>query len=115
MIIYRHNTGKQINQLAFRVNLVEHFDQFPNGECKVSGCWAEENIIPQLKVSHFMHKVPPSAKNQHHRGGVWYAPNMARRKIQCFAVYSVMSDYVLRNDLKPTTQNLISKIIVLIH
>jgi hypothetical protein len=47
MIIYRHNTGKQINQLAFGVNLVkELFEQFADAECKVSGCWAAENIIP---------------------------------------------------------------------
>jgi hypothetical protein len=38
MIIYRHNTRKQINQLALRVNLVEAlFQQFANTKRKVPG------------------------------------------------------------------------------
>jgi hypothetical protein len=49
MIIYRHNTGKQINQLAFRVNLVEVLlQQFADTECKVPGHQAAENIILRL-------------------------------------------------------------------
>jgi hypothetical protein len=46
MVIYRHNTGKKINQLAFRVNLVEGLlKQFANTARKVTGRRAVENII----------------------------------------------------------------------
>jgi hypothetical protein len=35
MIIYRHNNGKQIDQLAFTVSMVEAlFQQFADTECK---------------------------------------------------------------------------------
>jgi hypothetical protein len=62
MIIYRHNTGKQIDQLAFRVNLVEAlFHQFADTERKVPGHRAGDNTIPRLR-EHFIHKVPPSGK-----------------------------------------------------
>jgi hypothetical protein len=47
MIIYRHNTGKQIDQLAFRVNLVEAlFHQFVDTERKVPGRRVGDNTIP---------------------------------------------------------------------
>jgi hypothetical protein len=63
MIIYQHNTGKQIDQLAFRVNLVEAlFHQFTDTEHKVPGRRAGDNTIPQLQERHFIHKVPPPGK-----------------------------------------------------
>jgi hypothetical protein len=63
MIIYRHNTGKQIDQLAFRVNLVEAlFHQFAETERKVPGHRAGENTILRLWERHFIHKVSPSGK-----------------------------------------------------
>jgi hypothetical protein len=46
MIIYRHNTGKHIDQLAFRVNLVEAlFHQFADIERKVPGHRVGDNTI----------------------------------------------------------------------
>jgi hypothetical protein len=46
LIIYKHNTGKQIDQLTFRVSLVEAlFEQFTDTERKVAGCQVAENII----------------------------------------------------------------------
>jgi hypothetical protein len=63
MIIYRHNAGKKINQLAFRVSLVEAlFEQFADTERKVAGHRVAENIIPRLRERHFIHKLPPSGK-----------------------------------------------------
>jgi hypothetical protein len=47
MIIYWHNTGKQIDQLAFRVNLVDAlFHQFADTERKVPSRRAGDNTIP---------------------------------------------------------------------
>jgi hypothetical protein len=52
MIIYRHNTRKQINQLAFRVNLMEAlFQQFADTERKVPCHQAAENIIYKVPSS----------------------------------------------------------------
>jgi hypothetical protein len=43
------HTGKQIDQLAFRVNLVEAlFRQLADAERKVPGCRAGDNTIPRL-------------------------------------------------------------------
>jgi hypothetical protein len=58
---------------------------------------------------HFIHKFPPSGKNQHCRGVARYAPNTARGKIQSFTVYNVMSSCIWVDVLKPITQNLISE------
>jgi hypothetical protein len=50
MIIYRHTTGKQIDQLTFWVNLVEAlFHQFADNERKVPGRRAGDNTIPRLR------------------------------------------------------------------
>jgi hypothetical protein len=50
MIIYRHNTGKQIDQLTIEVSSVDApFEQFTDTECKVAGCRVAENIILRLK------------------------------------------------------------------
>jgi hypothetical protein len=55
MIIYRHNTGKKIDQLAFRVNLVEVlFEQFADTERKVRGRRAAENTILRVHERHFI-------------------------------------------------------------
>jgi hypothetical protein len=55
MIIYRHNTGKQIDQLAFRVNLVEALShQFADTEHKVPGHRVGDNTIPRLRERHFI-------------------------------------------------------------
>jgi hypothetical protein len=60
MIIYKHNTGKQIDQVPFRISLVEAlFEQFADTELKVAGHRTAENIIPRLRERHFTHKVPP--------------------------------------------------------
>lgn len=63
MIIYRQNTGNPIEQLAFRVILVEGlFQQFCNTEHKAVGHHATEHVITRLRDRHFIHKVPPSGK-----------------------------------------------------
>jgi hypothetical protein len=63
LIIYRHNTGHKIDQLAFRVNLVEAlFERFADRERKVTGRRAQENTIPRLLERHFINKVPPTGK-----------------------------------------------------
>jgi hypothetical protein len=55
LIIYRHNTGKQIDQLAFRVSLVKAlFQQFVYTESKVPHHRVAENIALQLWEIHFI-------------------------------------------------------------
>jgi hypothetical protein len=55
--------GKQIDQLALRVNLMEAlFKQFADAECRLPGRQVAESIIPRLKERHFIHKVPSSGK-----------------------------------------------------
>jgi hypothetical protein len=76
LIIYRHTTRKQIDQLAFRVNLLEVlFQQFVEIECKyqVAG-WKKisfHNCMKDISSKTFL----LLGKNQHRRGGMWYAPN----------------------------------------
>jgi hypothetical protein len=63
MIIYWHNTGELIDQLPFRVNLLEAlFHQFADIDRKVPGRRVGDNTIPRLRERHFIHKAPPSGK-----------------------------------------------------
>jgi hypothetical protein len=62
VIIYRHNMGKKLSQLAFRISFLEsRFEQFANTERGLPGRQAAEDI-PRLKERHFIRKVPPSRK-----------------------------------------------------
>jgi hypothetical protein len=64
MIIYRNNTGKRIDQLSFRIQLVEGlFVKYANVlEHKVPGRHSSDNTVPRLTQRHFISKLPPSEK-----------------------------------------------------
>jgi hypothetical protein len=64
MIIYRNNTGKGIDQLSFRIQLVEGlFVKYANAvECKVLGRHSSDNTVPCLTERHFISKLPPTEK-----------------------------------------------------
>jgi hypothetical protein len=104
MKIYRHNTRKQINHLAFRVNLAETlFQQFTDNERKYQVAGRQKISFRNCRKVISSKKFLLLGKNQHHRGDVWYAPNTDGGKKQDFAVYSVMLGCVQRNGLKPST------------
>jgi hypothetical protein len=64
MIIYRNNTRKRIDQLSFRIQLVEGmFVKYANVlERKVPGQHSSDNTVPQLTERHFISKLPPTEK-----------------------------------------------------
>jgi hypothetical protein len=64
MIIYRNNTGKKIDQLSFKIQLVEGlFVKYANVlERKVPDRHSSDNTVPQLTERHFISKLPPSEK-----------------------------------------------------
>jgi hypothetical protein len=64
MIIYRTNMGKRIDQLSFRIHLVEGlFVKYANVlECRVPGRQSSDNTVPRLTERHFISKLPPSEK-----------------------------------------------------
>jgi hypothetical protein len=64
LIIYRDNTGKNTDQLSFRVQLIEGlFVKYANGvEHKVPGRHSSDNTVPHLTEQHFISKIPPTAK-----------------------------------------------------
>jgi hypothetical protein len=78
---------------AFRVKLVEALLQL--GDRKHNFMIAGTTIHPEFLLL---------GKNQHCRGGVWYAPNMDGGNTQSFAVYNVMSGCVWRKVLKLVTE-----------
>jgi hypothetical protein len=63
-IIYINNAGKRIDQLSFRIQLVEElFVKHANVlECKVPGRHSSDNTVPRLTERHFISKLPPSEK-----------------------------------------------------
>jgi hypothetical protein len=102
MIIYRHNTGKHIDQLTFRVSLEEAlFKQFTDTERKVAGRRVAENIIPWLKAI--------SSTNIPHVEKINTAEEL--HGMHGFVVDSGMSSCVWVNVLKPIIQNLIPETI----
>jgi hypothetical protein len=103
MIIIRHNTGKQVDQVPFRISLVEAlFEQFADAELKVAGRLAAENVIPQMRERHFW------------GNGV---STLQRRCVVCtkhgrrFPGCSVTLGCAWRHVFKPLTQNSISRVI----
>jgi hypothetical protein len=99
MIIHRHNTRKQINQLEFWVNLVEVlFQQFVDTERKYQVARLQKKIIPRLHERHFIQKNSSFWEKINTTEEIlWYAPNTDGGKTQGFAAYSVMSDCVWRH------------------
>jgi hypothetical protein len=63
MIIYRNNTGKRIDQLSFKIQLVEGlFVKYANVlECKVPGRHSSDNTVAATN-RHFISKLPLSEK-----------------------------------------------------
>jgi hypothetical protein len=64
MIILRSNTGRRIDQLSFRVQLVEgFFVKYASAiEHKVPGRHSSGNTVPHLTERHFISKIPLTAR-----------------------------------------------------
>jgi hypothetical protein len=64
LIIYRSNTGKQIDQLSFRTELVEGlFVKHASAvERKVQTGHRSDNLVPRLTERHFISRIPPTEK-----------------------------------------------------
>nr|XP_034195065.1 piggyBac transposable element-derived protein 4-like [Osmia lignaria] len=62
MIIYKHNTKRNISQLAFRIALIEQlFVHFQTNERRYNVKLAQDNIVPRLTERHFIRKITPKA------------------------------------------------------
>ena len=60
LIIYRQVTGRKIEQLSYRIQLVEGlFTKYARHETRVAGRHATENTVPRLTERHFLRKVAP--------------------------------------------------------
>ena len=65
IVVYRQVTGKNIEQLSYRIQLVEGlFTKYScaAGERSVPGRHASNNTIPQLTERHFLRKVSPKSE-----------------------------------------------------
>jgi len=65
IVVYRQVTGRNIQQLSYRIRLVEClFMKYSRAEGKrsVRGRHASDNTIPQLTEIHFLRKVSPKSK-----------------------------------------------------
>jgi hypothetical protein len=64
VIIYRYNTGKIIDQLSFRIQLVLGlFVKYANAaEGKMPGQPLSHNKVPCLTERYFISKLPPTEK-----------------------------------------------------
>jgi hypothetical protein len=64
MMICRSNMGKRIDQLSFRIQLIEGlFVKYVNAvELKLSGRHSSDNTVPHLTERHFISKIPPTVK-----------------------------------------------------
>jgi hypothetical protein len=64
MIIYRSNMGRSMDQLSFRVQLVEGlFMKYASAvKHKVPGRHSSDKTVPRLTERHFISKIPPTAR-----------------------------------------------------
>jgi hypothetical protein len=64
MVIYRNNTEKGIDQLSFKIQLVEGlFVKYTNTvERKMPGRNSSDNIVPHLTGRYFISKMVPTVK-----------------------------------------------------
>ena len=88
IVVYRQVTGRNIEQLSYRIQLVEGlFMKYSRaaGERSVPGRHASDNTIPRLTERHFSEKCHPKVRNQNPRGGVLCVQSMEKRKLQCTA------------------------------
>jgi hypothetical protein len=72
LIIDRSNTGKKIEQLSFRIGLIEGlFVKYASAvEHKVPGRHSSDNTVRHLTERHLISKIPPTAKkSRDHRNG----------------------------------------------
>jgi hypothetical protein len=65
IVVYRQVTGRNIEQLSYRIQLVEGlFTKYARaaGERNVPGQHASDNTIPRLTERHFLRKVAPKTE-----------------------------------------------------
>jgi hypothetical protein len=88
-VVYRQVTGRNIQQLLYRIQLVEGlFTKYtPGAETRaVAGRQASSNTDPRLTERHFLRKVAPkTGKPKPQRWCVLCAQRMEKRKLQCTA------------------------------
>ena len=82
---YRQVTGRNIQQLLYRIQLVE--GRFAKYACdaetwSVPGRKASYNKVPWLTERHFLRKVAPKIENQNLRGSVLCAQSKEKRNPQ---------------------------------
>ena len=119
-VIYRQVTGRNIEQLSYRSQLVEGL--FTKYACaaetqSVSGRQASDNTVPRLTERHFLRKVAPKTEKPNLRGGVLWAQTTEERKLQCTATKYVTWAFAWKIAFSCITRSLITEVmtIILLH
>jgi hypothetical protein len=112
MIIYRSNTGKSIDQLSFRVQLVEElFVKYASAvEHKVPGRHSSDKTVPHLTERHFISKIPPTARKSRLQKWCVVCQKWGRGRTLCTGVTRVAWDSA-SSVFATTTPSRISKVI----
>ena len=87
MIVYRNNTDKRIQQLSFRIQLIEGlFVKYASAvEHKVPGSHPSDNTVPRLTERHLISKIQ-RRRSLHHRESALFVKSAEGGGTQCIGV-----------------------------
>ena len=119
-LVYRQVTGRIIQQLSYRIQLVEClFTKFARAAKMQNepGRQASDKSVPQLTENIFWQKWHPKLKNWNHGGSFIYAQMTETRKLQCTAAKYATWVFAWSTSLSCITRSSISELmtITLLH
>jgi len=118
-VVYRQVTGRNIQQLSCRIQLVGLFTKYVLAAETRSepGRQASDNTVQRLTERHFLRNVAPKTEKSKPRRSVSYAQNTEKRNLQCTATKYVTWLFAWQIAVSCITQSSITEVmkIILLH
>ena len=116
-VIYRQMTGRNIEQLLYRIQLVEGLFMKHARAVEtrsVLGRQASNNTVPRLTERHFLRKVASKTEKSKPQRRCVMCSKHGKRKIQCTVAKCVMWAFAWKIALSCVTQSSINEVITII-
>jgi hypothetical protein len=116
-VIYRQVMGRNIQQLSYRIQLVEGlFTKYARtAESRnIQGRQAYDDIVLRLTERHFLRKVAPKTEKSKPQRRCVCAQSMEERKLQCPTAKYVMWAFAWKIALSCITRNSITEVMIII-
>jgi hypothetical protein len=90
LTIYRHNVGRKVDHLKFRIDLIEGLFVKYSLERKIPGRREDDNTVRRLSERHFLREYHQQSKNQNRQEGTSSAVSMANKERHFITARTVM-------------------------